>query len=128
MELNIELMEKTLEHIEKHPEEWAQEAFRCDTGMCFAGHAAFLSGRVVNWQTPEDTNDDWVITGDGKAAPVDVVAEKALGIARIATADGIPIAECLFDGGNTLDDLRRYVSELKETGTIARYLTAVKTD
>lgn len=42
--INGKLLLETLAYIETHPEEWNQEQWRCQTGMCFAGHAALTAG------------------------------------------------------------------------------------
>lgn len=48
---NVELLEKTLQHIKDHPEEWDQSIYRsqtlpngCSTACCFAGTAVLLAG------------------------------------------------------------------------------------
>jgi hypothetical protein len=48
------------EYIGTHPEDWEQQAWRCNTGMCFAGQAVAMDG--ATWLTlnpgPLDVNDD----------------------------------------------------------------------
>lgn len=48
MERNIELLQKTMQHIKDHPEQHHQSTWiatsHCGTAACFAGHAALLSG------------------------------------------------------------------------------------
>lgn len=35
---------RALDYIKAHPEDWHQEAWRCETGMCFAGRVATQAG------------------------------------------------------------------------------------
>jgi hypothetical protein len=44
MAANMDLIARTLGQIIVNPEEWTQATWRCGSGMCFAGHAAALSG------------------------------------------------------------------------------------
>lgn len=109
--INVPLLRKTLEHIEAHPEEWDQLTWRCETAMCFAGHAADLTGA------------QWV--GSGKYITADPAIDHPLDIwssgvtsasARAQTVLGLDEdqAAWLFAGSNTLDDLRCIVGELIE--------------
>lgn len=50
-EINLDLLKKTYVHISKNPEEWNQGTWRCGTGMCFAGWAVTLAGRL--WVTSD---------------------------------------------------------------------------
>mgnify|MGYP001587222180 CR=1 FL=1 len=121
MSVNVDLLDRTLAHIEANPEEWEQTAYRCDTGMCFAGWACQLAGG--RWLTPPC--DHW---GDV------LVAEPADDQERVRSFDGVhgtvvlkratrllgldfDIARDLFDVGNTLDDLRRIVADIKAGAT-----------
>lgn len=137
--MNIELMERTLAHIEANPEHWQQTTWRCSTGMCFAGWAATLAG--VEWVVPDpgkayelDGNGNytygWCTTGDvyvpsgmevqsacefrGRlVASVEVVAKKVLGL------NGWQ-ARQLFCATNNLDALRYYVEEYRVRDLEAR--------
>ncbi len=48
MERNDELIDKVIDYIREHPEEWNQDVWGfkapCGTEACFAGHALLLSG------------------------------------------------------------------------------------
>lgn len=48
----VYLAEHVLGYIEAHPEEHRQAAWRCETGMCFAGHVANFSG--MQWLVPAE--------------------------------------------------------------------------
>jgi hypothetical protein len=108
--INVPLLLRTLEHIEAHPEEWNQEKWHCGSAYCFAGHAATLSGAVFV-TTPGDPDPDDTIhvlgPGDDKPHAVYYYAAGALGLDPYGRA-----ADRLFDGSNTLDDLRRVVADL----------------
>lgn len=114
MTVNVDLLTKTLAHIEAHPETWYQEDWRvrtdCGTACCFAGWAATLDGCV--WYVrdddlAEDDLDGWaeLITIGGATVGVGEHAAKILGLSRYD-------ADRLFDGGNNLTALRRIVGEL----------------
>jgi hypothetical protein len=99
--VNVELLEKTLDHITKNPDEWNQAHWRCETGMCFAGHAAMLAG--AKWLHPQFDPDD--------AASAVVVApngERYLAGTYATAALGLGPQQCLhlFNSDNTLADLR----------------------
>lgn len=133
---------ETLDQIEAHPEEWYQDQWRCDTGMCFAGWAATLSGSkflfpetsasgyrdFVVGQAGDDPKflhkldadkqplsyyeDDYESFVPGESDPksfgilVEFRALRKLGLDR---SDGLESESRLFDGENTLTDLRQYV-------------------
>lgn len=128
-ELNIELLEKTMQHIETHPEDWNQETWRCGTGMCFAGHAATLAGREWASENPDGDNSMMILakpdefdsasfeetyshktgrwtTTDRKVVLVEDVARSELGLAEDE-------AEIMFEPDNTKADLRKMVDNLK---------------
>jgi hypothetical protein len=116
---NVALLRQTLTHIEANPQTWDQTTFRCNTGMCFAGWAAELEGGT--WYTdasnpvladylvatPEDPADD-VVRLVHNDARVILAADRAM---RLLGLDYFQ-AEELFDGANTLDELRGYVDDL----------------
>lgn len=106
MTLNVELLDRTLAHIEAHPEEWDQGAWRCETGLCFAGTAAVLSG--AKWLHPLGHQQDHWVRGRGsqQSEPAAWRAQRLLGLDEDQ-------ADELFAAHNTLDDLRRIVADLK---------------
>lgn len=104
MPKNIELMKKVLKQIEDHPETWEQRSWRCETGLCFAGWTAELSG--AKWDDPKDPLDPYVVVGDD-VVHVSSYARKALGL----TGDE---AEELFSGFNRLRHLREIVAEFEK--------------
>ena len=123
MSLNIDLLDRTLAHIEAHPEHWDQTVWRCDSAMCFAGWTAELAGG--KWLLPEgDAHADYLApepgddpdetggccqhldSGIDSGIAAENRARRLLGLTEKQSAR-------LFDGSNTLDDLRRIVAELK---------------
>lgn len=117
--VNVPLLRKTLEHIEAHPEEWDQSSWSCGTSGCFAYHAAMISGGepvdmylgyVVSEE--DDPSDQVYLAAIGRPAMVHV-ATRAV---RVLGLDEHPGDTRLFNGDNTLDDLRRIVAELSGDG------------
>lgn len=109
---NVALLRQTLEYIKAHPQEWDQEFYRCETGMCFAGWAATLAGGV--WAGPGDTemvaepDDPADRTFDGRIHVADR-AERLLGLNAEQVED-------LFTPDNDLDDLECYVEKFCAEG------------
>lgn len=70
MERNLELLKATWNFIKNNPEKHQQSDFidhtQCGTRMCFAGHAAVLSGA----EFPKD-DSSWFLTEDGKLTEKD---------------------------------------------------------
>lgn len=114
---NIDLLKRTLAHIEADPENWFQGEWRivnaehdpdrCGTSYCFAGWTLQLSGG--KWAYPADDIDrnHIVLTPEGEADVAEVAAE-------LLDIDDFyqTLSSHLFDPENTLDDLRRIVGEL----------------
>jgi hypothetical protein len=114
MKPNVPLLRQTMAHIEASPQEWNQGNWRCETGLCFAGHAALLADGT--WTHPYSRDlDEWlaelITTPGGDAQPVKDYASHVLGL-EIGEADR------LFMGNNTLDDLRHIVNELCAEGQV----------
>lgn len=111
MAVNVELLQKTLAHIEAHPKLWDQTWWRtervgCGTAYCFAGWAAMLSGAAFVRLEDRTLSNEFVIpAGGGDSIWIQTYAGQALGISSDKAMD-------LFNGDNTLADLRRIVGEL----------------
>lgn len=99
---NVALLTQTLEYIRAHPDELVQHTWRCNTGCCFAGHAAILSG--ARWQDPKRLSSV-ITTPNGSEEWVSSYAKRVLGLNRTE-------ADWLFDANNTLGDLVRKVAAL----------------
>lgn len=114
---NTELLKRTLNHIEAHPEEWDQEYWArrtlCGTSYCFAGTAVVLSGLPLAWRDVDA--DDYGVDADELAHNVIDEGEVGDSIATAArdllelTADQ---ADRLFYPGNSIEKLRDLVAEL----------------
>jgi hypothetical protein len=113
--VNKKLLRRTLAFIEANPRKHKQESW-CGTRQCFAGWACSLEG----WRPLSDheqeafvNDDDWdcsfdpssAVKQDGTIAPVEEVAKSLLGL-------NLYQASLLFDGDNTLDELRSHVRDL----------------
>jgi hypothetical protein len=129
--INVDLLRRTLEHIEQNPEQWAQHAWvshrhrGCGTAYCFAGWATVLSGAQLAWDDDGDEHGDRVVRpgadpGDhGEHVHIASYAAQMLDLpAPVLDYDGdydvydvidLPL---LFEPDNTLSDLRRIVGEL----------------
>lgn len=128
MELNTKLLDETLEFIKTHPQEWEQKVWfgwykdgvltydeitvemieqnSCQSGMCFAGHAALRAG----FPAPPKNNDDlWT---DGEGQHVSDFAREKLGLT-------LGQASALFDGENSLEDLERMVEAIKANPNVS---------
>jgi hypothetical protein len=115
---NKELLQRTIDYIEAHPEEWDQAEWRCGTSMCFAGHAAILAGCEWRDETGPfvllpDMEDKKYIYGD--TARVDDAARFMLGLTSNE-------AMVLFAANNSLVALREMVQGLIDGGSIAEYI------
>lgn len=104
---NVQLLQKTLDHIRSHPEEWEQRFWRCGAGMCFAGHAAILGG--ATWLTELDvTADDFdtvVMPDKTTKHPVQFAAQQLLDVT-------FPQADKLFSADNTFAQLEHLVEAI----------------
>lgn len=106
---NTGLLKQTLAHIEANPNEWEQEFYRCETGMCFAGWAAQLAGG--KWADDPDGSylvaepEDPTEERDGDLIDIVFRARRILGLTGKQ-------ASKLFAAYNDITDLRRIVAEL----------------
>jgi len=107
--INAPLLRQVLAHIEANPQSWVQKEWRCQTGMCFAGWTAELSGG--KWAgDPGQSFGDFLVAEPGEtssqgAVPARDRARRLLGL-------GIAQSAQLFFGENTLTDIRRIVADL----------------
>lgn len=59
MAVNKELVEKVLDHLRQHPEEWDQDQWFCETTACFGGRALLMSGyRIIDTSIEKARNAD----------------------------------------------------------------------
>lgn len=111
----IPLLDAVIAHIEAEPQAWKQETYRCKTGMCVAGHAAQMAGG--EWLVPELGDGDGIISDALLAEPGDdddcvyvwngtrVIDSdrRAMRVLELTEEQ----ADALFEGGNSLSDIRR---------------------
>lgn len=106
---NLDLLDRVMDHIDQHPEEWKQSywitATTCGTAACFAGHACLMEG----WQLfPVSRFGSYrfeMVAKDGAVNDVRDVAVALLGLDEKQ-------AERLFGATNTLDDLHSMVKQI----------------
>lgn len=120
----VEEMERVLEFIEAHQENWEQRfwvsddssvvqspesALECGTACCFAGWAALLAGErlVHGWRVDQMYRNE-----DGLLCDITIPqwASEHLGLPGF---DGDPDGAHLFKTTNTLDDLRLQVKQYR---------------
>lgn len=121
MTVNVELLDRTLAHVETHESEWNQTVWRCRTGMCFAGWAVTLDGGT--WAYPEtamwdqeSTDPRACLLADSDDPPGDIDDDDVVHVddrARRVLGLNYEQGEDLFSSYNTLDDLRRIVADIK---------------
>lgn len=120
---NAVLLRRTLDWIEKHPEEHDQTTWRCKTGMCFAGHAVTLAGGRWAFNAASDPNraaylhavqgDDphqVRFIGGHRVIKARDRAQRILGLSDERADD-------LFDASNCRVDLREMVDDLCEVAS-----------
>lgn len=127
MTINTALLDQVLDHIEAHPDTWRQGAWRCATGMCFAGWAVQLTGG--QWATdptddPDDLSDAVIADGDDPAEDISLMpdghTQVVAAFLRARRKLGLRPGQAtrLFAGRNTLEDLRRIVADLKAAAAL----------
>jgi hypothetical protein len=114
---------KVLDHIAKHPGDWNQGDWRCDSGMCFAGWAAQLAGgkwvmaadaigqpELLHANKSDDPEDIRHTARRGFDEPL-LAGEFVSARARAQRLLGLTDYEAgfLFAGTNTMPTLRRLV-------------------
>lgn len=109
---NFDLLNRVLDTVTDNPE-WKQAVYRCETGMCFAGWTAALTG--AQWAEPElDESEESYLGPDrynlvvhpvtGEELQVSVYAREVLGLDYFEGCE-------LFKGSNRIEDLRRIVAQ-----------------
>lgn len=106
------LGEAAIAHIEAHPEEYAQETYRrntgCGTVLCFAGHVANIAG--IEWRGSADSREsDVVLDAEGNGIPVATAVSKMLGVEYYVAYNRF------FDTSLSLDEIKAAVATLPET-------------
>lgn len=117
---NLDLMQRTLDYIRCHPDEWNQGAWRCRTGMCFAGHAAMQAGAVWTYSLDELDDPACVVTPETRDAELMVITPDNTMtdvITYAAETLGVSTHDMLFDSENTLEDLQLMVTSRVTDGS-----------
>lgn len=124
MTLNVNLLQRTLDFIEEHPDKHDQEHWRCGTSACFAGWAVTLDGGVwvhdqSEYLLPRDDDPDADVKYLGHYADVKVVGDQGKGVHVADRAQRIlglldSQVEDLFADDNDLEDLRELVGLIIE--------------
>lgn len=121
----LALLDAVIEHIEKHPETWNQEHYRCKTGMCVAGWACEMTGGRWIEGPDHDLGDVLVPEPYDSPSSICTYADGRQGVEapdRAATLlGGSPWSLSddggyLFGGDNTLADIRRIRDNLAAGG------------
>jgi hypothetical protein len=102
LNFNEELARRALKAIEANPQEWDQDAWRCKTGMCFAGFVAYAAG--ATWDSPAK-HDLTVRTPNGGTAYVAGFAACELGFYNEDSEGAVR----LFSAYNTIEDLQSLI-------------------
>lgn len=109
MARNKELLRQTLEHIKANPQDWEQWTWRCETGMCYAGHAGMKAG--FKWAPDELMYNGTLalsrnfLDKNGAEIYAPTLAARELGLDEVES-------DILFWESNTLEDLEFYVEHL----------------
>lgn len=104
---DIDLLDRVMDHIETHPEEYFQLDWVCGTTACVGGRTCILSGdtpKLIRRGT--QIRADFVVTVAGDTRDIGDRARELLGL----TSEQ---ADRLFWGDNTLDDVRSMVRQIK---------------
>ena len=125
-ELNVDLLDKTLDHIKmlvafeadgcEMDQHWNQNWWgtrnECGTTLCFAGWALKLAGHTIVPRSEGNQfhykgGDDLGVEVDGEDRHIAKVAREELGLTNYEK-------QLLFCSSNRLDDLERRVTHIKE--------------
>ncbi|MEV4093849.1 hypothetical protein [Streptosporangium saharense] len=112
--INTDLLRRTLEQIENHPETWCQADYRCGSGMCFAGWTCQLAGGTWAADSEAPLGECLIAEPDEEETFThdDLLLISAHTRARRLLGLDEQQADELFYGRNTPADLRRMVTEL----------------
>lgn len=125
---NVELLDRTLQYIEDHPEEWNQGEWVCNTAACFAGNALLLQGLRRIWVDVAalgETCDcgcrdglpevDGKVLASGNQLQVPKTGEEVRISDTAQCALGLTDEEAfnLFSAGNSMAGLKSNVAKIK---------------
>lgn len=108
-DIPLGLLDRTLNRIAQHPDEWQQSSWWCGTAGCFAAHGLIEAGYSIDeldllakrsWQRRvRDTNEVFI-------SPIAIRAQEVMGLDEQEAA-------VLFDGDNNFEMLERMVYDIK---------------
>lgn len=104
---NVELLQKTLQYIKDHPEEWNQSSWDCGTTACFAGWACRLA-IMENETLFAEYGRYWEKKGWESSFPYNFIEQLAKDVLDIDHDD----ANNLFSSTNTLNTLEEIVNDI----------------
>jgi hypothetical protein len=104
MTVNAELLNKTMEHIEAHPEEHDPTSW----GHCIAGRAVVMSGWDLVFREYEDGRTEAILCRNPETGNAALIADAAQILLSITGDDACE----LFWVGNTRTELRRIVDRI----------------
>ena len=107
--INVKALRATMEKVELAaklygPGAWFQDGWRCDTGMCFAGHGVQVAGLV--WEFPDAKSDPYVKEPGRLPRHCKIAMKEFYGL----TWDE---ADDLFHPYNSLESLRQMVAAIE---------------
>lgn len=122
--LNVEALIATYDHIRRNPQNWNQMVWGCGTSHCYAGHVGtWLYGMQMDEQDNVYLNEDALADlrkyeiPDEFMIPGGRELDDDVHVADFAGAVlGLTGEECdvLFDGANTLADIREFIEKLTD--------------
>jgi hypothetical protein len=120
-ERNVELLQATMNFIEKHPEKHEQSHWvtECGTAFCYAGHASLLAGATPPSANVLEYNFFWTINPETfqsqRESTMQQLESGNLAVDEFAARQlGITMAESevMFSGDRTREELRMLVDAL----------------
>lgn len=109
--VNVALLQKALDFITEHPEQWHQGDWMtrtsCGTACCLAGTIALMEGYKPVWEDYMDRADTAQLSPDSYGKSVFSIAQEALNI-KVGQADD------LFWGSNGLATLWELAFEFSD--------------
>lgn len=118
--VDLARLDAALDHIEKHPEDHVQETWRCESGLCFAGHIAVLAGGEWAFDADSvnaaemlaiDSDEMPFETMDGRA--VVHVSDRAKALLGLSDNRWAVTAEALFAAHNNVASIRHIRNQIE---------------
>lgn len=120
--LNVEALIATYDHIRRNPQNWDQTTWKCGTAYCYAGHVgSWLYGMRMDVFDHVYLNEDALVDlakyeipdefmiPRGRELDDDVHVADFAGAVLGLTGEEVDV---LFEGANTLADIREFIEKL----------------